>query len=681
MNKLAWTSFYPGLLRDPSVRAALGEPCAWSFSEIQLRLLKSRHPELNIVVWGNKASGKKPAKLANKMDLKLLRLEEGVLAYLGHPAEGDSRFSLVLDRNGMYYDARNKSDFYQMLDTQVLDEQQRRRVKQVLSFIRHHKISKYNHSPCLFEPDLLNSMRFLEDKSVLVVDQSYGDASISGALADASSFERMLDSAVEDNPDAQILLKLHPDTLLGSKHGQFSKEIIASFENAGGKIIKDEVPTSQLLEYVEKVYTVSSQTGFEALIREKEVHCFGMPFYAGYGLTYDRIEAIHPRKPQDLETLAYCMFFSYTSYIDPESGQACELEQLLPLLAEQTKPRFSSRNLHTIGLSLWKRSFLKDWLPSNILVSHHRKEQSFDRAVRDSRALALIWGKKFPNKNYKNLLRFEDGFLRSKGLGVNLNAPLSLAFDQKGIYYDFHADSDLEALIRESDISRQDLEKARALRQLIVSKRVNKYNQELAKKRVYPSSGRKIILVPGQVDDDASIKYGSVVIDSSETLLKSVRAGNPDAFIVYRPHPDVEIGEREGLRGSDVGAYADLVESGGSILDSIEACDELHCLTSLAGFEALIRNKPVVCYGVPFYSGLGLTIDKFARPRLLPNRSIDELVYCSLIAYPSYLHPKTKRYSTAYRIVEYLADSQYKDSKKGLVFQWFYKGKMLLENL
>jgi capsular polysaccharide export protein len=62
-------------------------------------------------------------------------------------------------------------------------------------------------------------------------------------------------------------------------------------------------------------------------------------------------------------------------------------------------------------------------------------------------------------------------------------------------------------------------------------------------------------------------------------------------------------------------------------------------MTSLAGFEALIRGKSVTTHGQPFYAGWGLTEDLCPVARRTRNRSLDELVAAALILYPTYLDP------------------------------------------
>ncbi|MDT8871192.1 hypothetical protein RAA17_09260 [Komagataeibacter rhaeticus] len=108
----------------------------------------------------------------------------------------------------------------------------------------------------------------------------------------------------------------------------------------------------------------------------------------------------------------------------------------------------------------------------------------------------------------------------------------------------------------------------------------------------WDSGGRRTILVPGQVSDDQSVLRGGGRIRGNLELLRAVRRHNPDAFIIYRPHPDVTSGYRSGaLNDKDVLSCADHVSYGGSITALMERVDEIHTLTSLAGFEGLLRGS------------------------------------------------------------------------------------------
>jgi capsular polysaccharide export protein len=74
----------------------------------------------------------------------------------------------------------------------------------------------------------------------------------------------------------------------------------------------------------------------------------------------------------------------------------------------------------------------------------------------------------------------------------------------------------------------------------------------------------------------------------------------------------------------------------------IEACDEVWTLTSLMGFEALIRGRPVTTLGAPFYAGWGLTRDLGAFPQRRSARpTLAQLAHAVLIDYPRYRDPVT----------------------------------------
>lgn len=86
----------------------------------------------------------------------------------------------------------------------------------------------------------------------------------------------------------------------------------------------------------------------------------------------------------------------------------------------------------------------------------------------------------------------------------------------------------------------------------------------------------------------------------------------------------------------------------------LDAVDEVHVITSLAGFEALLRGRKVTCYGNPFYAGWGLTQDMAPLVRRTRRLSLDELVAGALILYPTYVSRTTGRFTTPERALEEL---------------------------
>ena len=84
--------------------------------------------------------------------------------------------------------------------------------------------------------------------------------------------------------------------------------------------------------------------------------------------------------------------------------------------------------------------------------------------------------------------------------------------------------------------------------------------------------------------------------------------------------------------------------------------DAVHCITSLAGFEALLRGLAVTTWGRPFYAGWGLTTDRDPPPRRGRRLSLDALVAGALVRYPRYLDPVTQLPCGPEVLLERLAD-------------------------
>jgi capsular polysaccharide export protein len=235
------------------------------------------------------------------------------------------------------------------------------------------------------------------------------------------------------------------------------------------------------------------------------------------------------------------------------------------------------------------------------------------------------------------LLRIEDGFLRSVGLGANLVAPLSWVVDQRGIYYDATAASDLEWHLAHHRFSPAERARGADLRRQLVDAGLTKYNLAAPPWR-RPAGVGRVVLVPGQVESDASIRYGAPDRRSNLALLEAVRQAEPHAWIVYKPHPDVVAGLRQGsIEDASAVGLCDEFLLHGAMDQLYPQVDALHVLTSLAGFEALLRGVAVHTWGLPFYAGWGLTNDRLACPRRGRPLHLDELVYGSLIAYPRYV--------------------------------------------
>jgi capsular polysaccharide export protein len=309
------------------------------------------------------------------------------------------------------------------------------------------------------------------------------------------------------------------------------------------------------------------------------------------------------------------------------------------------------------GFSLRKRLTLADWLAA---LAKEGTNEVGGKALSSSAPLSFVWGAQTAVKPAGRTVHVEDGMLRSVGLGADLVMPLSWVFDTRGIYFDATRPSDLEHLLQTKDYSADELARAARLRELLVQSRVTKYNlRGDAWQR--PAQAQHVVLVAGQVESDASIALGCAQTRSNVQLLNETRKRCPESYIVYKPHPDVLAGLRSGqLPPTPMGLYDEIVTD--TDINSMYSCvDELHVLTSLAGFEALLRGVKVVCYGMPFYAGWGLC----DAPQLTPavaqrrgrRRSVDELVAATLIDYASYRDPVSGRIWSAEEAVQYLAQA------------------------
>jgi capsular polysaccharide export protein len=245
-------------------------------------------------------------------------------------------------------------------------------------------------------------------------------------------------------------------------------------------------------------------------------------------------------------------------------------------------------------------------------------------------------------------------------LGSDLHAPASLVEDTTGIYFDPDAPSDLEDILQNAVFSPDELCRAQALTTQIVSTRVSKYNVDTASTLRVPDAGseKNIILVPGQVEDDASIRRGCLDIRTNMTLLDEVRRENPSAFIIYKPHPDVVSGNRKGNFGFErEKQLCNLLVDDVSIASCLEKVDEVHTMTSLVGFEALLRGVRVTVYGRPFYAGFGLTKDRHKIERRTRKLTLNELVAGTLIRYPRYFSEAKDFFTTPENIVAELKEN------------------------
>lgn len=349
-------------------------------------------------------------------------------------------------------------------------------------------------------------------------------------------------------------------------------------------------------------------------------------------------------------------------YENPFDGEQMQVCDAITLLGKWRRQIETNRPFAAIfGVARWKQVTTDAMLWDGAGPVRYAKRGSLVGQMPEPGSRALAWIARSDADGLARLLaagvtisELEDGMIRSNGLGANCVPPLSIVVDAGGPHFDPAQPSDLENILQSAEIDQEMCTRASILRNQLVTFGIGKYGFDAPSPATAPLvQARRTVLVTGQVEDDRSVLLGGGGLDNYQ-LLRRARELEPDAWIVFKPHPDVEAGHRKG-HVPDVlaGQLADEIDRTSSIAALLSRVDAVHVLTSLAGFEALLRGCEVVTHGVPFYAGWGLTRDLGLVPeRRTRRRSLDELIAATLILYPRYIDPVTRLPCEAELLVE-----------------------------
>jgi len=296
-----------------------------------------------VALWGTGRTAARGRWLAAQRGAGLLHLEDGFLRSVLPGRSGAPTLSLIADRGGAYYDAGAETDLERLLRTHPLDDPvQLARAEALLEHLTRTGISKYNAARGTVPPEGF----------VLVVDQTYGDRAIAGAGADKASFAEMLRAAIAENPGRRILVQSHPETALGLRQGYFE-----TLPEEVSRLSQPARPHA-LLAAAHRVYTVSSQIGFEAILAGHRPVVFGQAFYSGWGLSDDRAPALAQRgRPLSRAQLALGALITYPLWFDPYADRLCGPEQVIAALTAQARAHDEDADGYAaFGFRLWKRA-------------------------------------------------------------------------------------------------------------------------------------------------------------------------------------------------------------------------------------------------------------------------------------------------------------------------------------
>jgi capsular polysaccharide export protein len=416
--------------------------------------------EIDLVIgWGYKKTSNKARSFASYYNIKYVAIEDAFIRSLGLGVNGACSYGLIIDYSGIYYS--EKSDLYDFILNDEYTTEELHLSKKLINFIVDNNISKYNCFNSTLRTDFYSGR-------VLLVDQTFGDASVTSSGCSIETFKTMLDDALLEY-GSKIILKVHPDVLAGKKKSYLFE--YAKKRNV--EIVAESLNPISLLKQVDSIFTVCSQLGFEALLLGKKVYVYGKPFYAGCGLTIDRSSVVF-KKNRSIEELFYSSYIKYCKYFNPFTLESISLETVLFLLKIQMQAFTTISSIERlVGFSSWKRKFIPDFF-------HMNNDFSFGHY--DANKNCAIWASYYFKNNIfredtkNSIVLVEDGFLRSVGLGVDHNRPYSLVFDTEGIYYDSTKPSKLENIINYQNVTCYERLYAKELISKIIELGFTKYN-------------------------------------------------------------------------------------------------------------------------------------------------------------------------------------------------------------
>ena len=329
---------------------------------------KFPEPIHKFVVWGKNETLWVRA-LAKIKGLKIWRVEDGFLRSVNLGANHTTPYSIVLDKSGIYFDGRNPSDLINILNNYdfLTDFKLKDNTKECLKLWKENSLSKYNVPSMKFKKMSAST----KQHRVAILGQVSGDASLKYANPKKYNSFDLIQAAIEEHPRSQIIYRPHPEELQKNKlrNIKFIKKIkkLCEVADAGTGLV-------EFLNDVDEVYTISSLSGFEALLHGKNVTVFGTPFYAGWGLTLDRTPILNRKRKISMENIFSAVYLLYSQYLTEPSGSKAKgfLAITYRILAERKKYELDN----ILSLSADKN----DLIPGHLILPYNIKK--FKRSIK-----------------------------------------------------------------------------------------------------------------------------------------------------------------------------------------------------------------------------------------------------------------------------------------------------------
>lgn len=284
-----------------------------------------------VIVWGRSVL-KHIHDFAHSFSLPIHHIEDGFVRSVGLGANRAAPMSICFDKNGLYYDSNQPSDLENLLNFYDFDNDKElmEKAKDLFHRVVENNITKYN----LPDTDMSESIYGPKTKKrILVIGQVEDDQSLIYGCDKLFSNRDLLEIAISENPNAQIIYKRHPDIMLGKR------QELSNIADLGDDIenITTNISLKDALNQVDHVYVMTSLAGFEALMYGVNVTTLGAPFYSGWGLTDDRSPVPRRKRALNILEVFAAAYILYPRYRTEDTLSRSDLYQTINSVVENKK--------------------------------------------------------------------------------------------------------------------------------------------------------------------------------------------------------------------------------------------------------------------------------------------------------------------------------------------------------
>ncbi|MEY8204184.1 MAG: capsular polysaccharide biosynthesis protein, partial [Bermanella sp.] len=241
--------------------------------------------------------------------------------------------SLIVDDLGIYYNGQQASRLEVLLNNCTLNDYESQRAQALLGAIQKNAITKYN-----VESIRGGNLARIQESArgrdiILVTGQFQQDLSMQYGALDIKTNMALLKKVSQQFPGAFIVYKEHPDVYSGVRPGKLEAAAVLQFAN---EYVTD-INITKLFSISDRVCTICSLSGFEALLRGIKVNTYGLPFYAGWGLTEDHHHISRRKRTLNLLELVYVSLVLYPRYVNWQTRVLTTPESVIQQLSLEGK--------------------------------------------------------------------------------------------------------------------------------------------------------------------------------------------------------------------------------------------------------------------------------------------------------------------------------------------------------